>query len=127
MIRPRTDAALKIIVGLVISGAILGAVWAVIAPPIHTITGLAKSGDRVDGFLGREADNVFVASAMFIGLLCMLGVVTAVAVWQWRAYRGPLMVVATPRDVLGGWPPARTWGTVGPRITAAGTEPVHPA
>ena len=38
-----------------------------------------------------------------------------------------LMVVATPRDDLGGWPPARTWGTVGPRITAAGTEPVHPA
>ena len=206
MIRTRTDAALKIVVGLVISGAILGTVWAAIAPPIHTITGLAKSGDRVDGFLGREADNVFVASAMFIGLLCMLGVVTAVAVWQWRAYRGPLMVialwigmaaaggaaagtgvalahwrygtsdhkgvplspenriayfteappvfmghsilqvavtlllpaalavlvyglmvVATPRDDLGGWPPARTWGTVGPRITAAGTEPVHPA
>ena len=206
MIRSRLNAVLKIIAGLVIPGAMLGAVWAFIAPPIHTITGLAKSGDRVDGFLGREADNVFVASAMFIGLLSMLAVIAAVAVWQWRAHRGPLMVialwigmtaaggaaagtgvvlahwrygtpdrkgvplspenrvayfteappvfmghsvfqvavtlllpaavgvlvyalmvVATPRDDLGGWPPARSRHIGGPEIRAAGTEPVHPA
>lgn len=72
----------------------LGALWAWIAPPIHTITGLSKSGERVDGFLGREADNVFVASAMLIGLLSMLAVIVAVLVWQWRAHRGPLMVIA---------------------------------
>lgn len=206
MIRSRRNAALKIIAGLVVSGAVLGAVWAVIAPAIHTITGLAKSGDRVDGFLGREADNVFVASAMFIGLLSMLAVISAVAVWQWRIHRGPLMVitlwigmtaaggaaagtgvalahwrygtpdrqgapltpenrvayfteappvfmghsvfqvavtlllpaalavlvytlmvVATPRDDLGALPSGRSRRTPGPEITAAGTEPAHPA
>ena len=206
MIRSRRNAALKIIAGLVVSGAVLGAVWAVIAPAIHTITGLAKSGDRVDGFLGREADNVFVASAMFIGLLSMLAVISAVAVWQWRIHRGPLMVitlwigmtaaggaaagtgvalahwrygtpdrqgapltpenrvayfteappvfmghsvfqvavtlllpaalavlvytlmvVATPRDDLGALPSGRSRRSPRPEITAAGTEPVHPA
>lgn len=79
---------------LTLSGAILGGVWAWIAPAIHTITGLAKSGERVDGFLGREADNVFVASAMLIGLLSSLAVIAAVLVWQWRAHRGPLAVIA---------------------------------
>ncbi len=83
----------RTVVGLTLSGAFLGGVWAWIAPPIHTITGLTKAGDRVDGFLGREADNVFVASAMLIGLVGMLAVVAAVLVWQWRAYRGPLMVI----------------------------------
>ena len=86
--------AARLVVGLTLSGATLGGVWAWIAPPIHTITGLAKSGERVDGFLGREADNVFVASAMLIGMLSALGVVVAVLVWQWRAHRGPLMVIA---------------------------------
>ncbi len=84
----------KVTVGLALSGAVLGAIWAAIAPPVHTITGLSKSGERVDGFLGRAADNVFVASAMLTGLLCMLAVITAVALWQWRTRRGPLMVIA---------------------------------
>ncbi|HPX38315.1 MAG TPA: DUF2567 domain-containing protein [Mycobacterium sp.] len=84
----------KVLAGLTVSGALLGVAWAWIAPPIHTITGLAKSGERVDGFLGREADNVFVASAMLIGLLSMLAVIAAVLVWQWRARRGPRMVLA---------------------------------
>lgn len=84
---------MKVVAALGIFGAALGAVWAWMAPPIHTITGLAKSGDRVDGFLGREADNVFVASAMLIGLLSMLAVITAVLVWQWRERRGPQMVI----------------------------------
>ncbi|MGV1087812.1 MAG: DUF2567 domain-containing protein [Mycobacterium sp.] len=94
MTRSSRGAVLKIVVGLAFCGAALGAVWAWIAPPIHTITGLTKSGERLDGFLGRESDNVFVASAMLIGLLTMLAVIVAVLVWQWRSYRGPLMVIA---------------------------------
>jgi len=68
--------------------------WAWIAPPIHTITALTRSGDRIDAFLGTEADNLFVAAAMFIGLLSMLATVAAVLVWQWRAHRGPVLVTA---------------------------------
>ena len=87
-------AALGLIGGLALCGATLGAVWAWIAPPIHTFTGLAKSGDRVDAFLGKESDNLFVASAMMIGLLSFLAVVSAVFAWQWRAHRGPVLVTA---------------------------------
>lgn len=87
-------AVLKVIAGLTVSGVVLGDLWAWIAPPIHTITGLSKAGERVDGFLGHEADNVFVASAMLIGLLSMLAVIAAVLVWQWRSQRGPRMVLA---------------------------------
>jgi hypothetical protein len=84
----------SVIGGLAICGAVLGALWAWIAPPIHTITALTRSGERVDAFLGRESDLLFVAAAMMIGLLAMLAVVSAVLVWQWRPHRGPVIVTA---------------------------------
>jgi hypothetical protein len=37
---------------------------------------------------------LFVAAAVLIGLLCMLAIVSAVAVWQWRAHRGPVLATA---------------------------------
>lgn len=92
--RSRPAAALIVVVALTVSGAALGAVWAWIAPPIHTITALARSGDRVDAFLGKDADNLFVAAAMLIGLLVMLAIVSAVLVWQWRSHRGPVLATA---------------------------------
>ena len=92
--RTRRAAALTVIAGLTACGAVVGGVWALIAPPIHTITALTKSGERVDGFLGKEADNLFVAAAMMTGLLTMLAVISAVLVWQWRAHRGPALAAA---------------------------------
>jgi len=50
--------------------------------------------DRIDAFLGKESDNVFVAVAMLIGLLAGLAIVSAVAVWQWRPHRGPVLAAA---------------------------------
>ena len=70
--RSKTAAAVIVVVALTMCGAGLGALWAWIAPPIHTITALTRSGDRIDAFLGTEADNHFVAAAMYIGLLSML-------------------------------------------------------
>lgn len=91
----RSRAAAVTVVGtMAVCGAVLGAVWAVIAPPIHTLTALTMAGERVDGFLGKEADNLFVAGAMMIGLLSAFAVVSSVAVWQWRAHRGPVLVTA---------------------------------
>lgn len=92
--RSAASAAVIVVVALAFSGAAVGALWARIAPSIHTITALSRSGDRVDAFLGREADNLFVAVAMMVGLLSAFAVVAAVAVWQWRAHRGPLQVLA---------------------------------
>ena len=92
--RSKTAAAMIVVVALTVCGALIGALWAWIAPPIHTITALTRSGERVDAFLGAEADNLFVAAAMMIGLLVMLAIVAAVAVWQWRAHRGPVLATA---------------------------------
>lgn len=92
--RSLTFAVVSVLVGLSVCGAALGALWAWIAPPIHTITALTKAGERVDGFLGRESDLMFVAAAMMIGLLAMLAVVSSVSVWQWRPHRGPVIVTA---------------------------------
>jgi len=92
--RSRRSAVVSVVVALTVCGAALGALWARIAPPIHTITALTRSGERVDAFLGTEADNLFVAAAMLIGLLVMLAIVAAVAVWQWRAHRGPVLATA---------------------------------
>lgn len=87
-------AALSVVAALTLSGVVLGAVWAWIAPPLQTFVGLTKSGERVDGFLGRAADNQFVAVAIMVGLLTFLAIVSAVAVWQWRRRRGPLLATA---------------------------------
>lgn len=92
--RSRGFAAVSVVVALAVCGVAVGAFWAWIAPPIHTFTGLTKAGDRLDAYLGKEADNEFVAVAMMIGLMSMLAIVSAVAVWQWRAHRGPVLAAA---------------------------------
>ncbi len=92
--RSRRAAAGIVLAVLTLCGVVLGALWSLTAPPIHTVTALTKAGERVDGFMGRDADNMFVSAAMMVGLLSMLAVVSTVAVWQWRAHRGPALVTA---------------------------------
>lgn len=87
-------AALVIVVGLGVAGALLGALWAWVAPPIKGVVALTRAGERVHTYLGDESDHFFVAAAMFVGLLAGLAVVSTVLVWQWRAHRGPVSVTA---------------------------------
>ena len=68
--------------------------WAWLAPPIHGVIALTKSGDRVHAALGAETDNFFNAAFLLVGLVVALAVVTAVLVWQWRPHRGPLLCAA---------------------------------
>lgn len=91
---PRAAAAAAVVAGLAVAGALLGVVWAWLAPPVNTVAALTRSGERVHGYLGKDADHLFVAAAMMTGLLTMLAVVSAVLVWQWRPHRGPLLVTA---------------------------------
>jgi uncharacterized protein DUF2567 len=90
----RGRAAVTVVVGLTIAGVAVGAFWAWIAPPIHGVIALTKSGDRVHAALGAETDNFFTAAFLLVGLLVVLAVVTAVLVWQWRPHRGPLLCAA---------------------------------
>ena len=90
----RRRAAITVIVGLALGGALIGALWAWMAPPVHGVIALTKSGERVHAYLGNEADNFFTAAFLLVGMVVALAVVCAVLVWQWRAHRGPVLVAA---------------------------------
>ena len=85
----RRRAVLIVVIGLAVAGALIGALWAWIAPPIHGVVALTRSGERVRAYLGNEADHFFIGAFLIVGMLSVLAVVAAVLVWQWRAHRGP--------------------------------------
>src|SRR6478735_2302050 len=90
----RGRAAITVIAVLTLTGVLIGALWAWLAPPVHGVVALTKDGERVRAHLGTEADNFFVAAFLVVGMLCVMAVIAAVLVWQWRAHRGPVMVAA---------------------------------
>jgi MFS family permease len=79
---------------LTAAGALLGALWAWLAPAIHGVVALTKRGERVKGYLGNESDHFFVGAFLVVGMLGALAMVAAVLLWQWRAHRGPVMAAA---------------------------------
>jgi hypothetical protein len=90
----RRTVALTTTAGLTLAGAVVGAVWAWLAPPIHGVVALTKSGNRVKGYLGNEGDHFFIAAFLVVGMLSVLAFVAAVLVWKWRAHRGPVLAAA---------------------------------
>jgi MFS family permease len=90
----RRRAVTVTVVGLAVAGAVIGALWAWLAPAAHGVIALTKSGDRVKAYLGNEADHFFISAFLIGGMLCAIAVVAAVLVWQWRAHRGPVMTAA---------------------------------
>jgi hypothetical protein len=90
----RRTAVTRVVVGLVAAGVVVGAVWAWLAPPIQAVVALTKSGDRIRGYLGDEADHLFLGAFLIAGLLGAVAVISAALVWQWRVHRGPAMVGA---------------------------------
>lgn len=90
---PRARAISSVLLGLLVTGVLVGGWWAWIAPPIHAVVALARSGERIHDYVGSESENFFVAPFLFLGLLNVVAVVAPVLVWQWRQHRGPGMVV----------------------------------
>jgi Protein of unknown function (DUF2567) len=90
----RRNAAVIVAAGLAVAGAAVGALWAWLAPPIHGVVALTRDGQRIHAYLGNEADNFFISASLVIGMLGVVAVVAAVLTWQWRAHRGPVMVLA---------------------------------
>ena len=80
--------ALIAVAGLTVAGALVGVLWAWLAPPIHGVVALTKSGERIKAHLGNEADHFFIAAFLIVGMLGAVAVVAAVLVWQWRAAPG---------------------------------------
>ncbi|CAA0092244.1 putative protein [Mycolicibacterium vanbaalenii] len=90
----RAQAAVTVVVGAAVMGALVGALWAWLAPPIHGVVALTRSGERITASLGSESDHWFTSAFMFVGMLGVVAVVGAVLSWQWRAHRGPVMAAA---------------------------------
>jgi hypothetical protein len=90
----RSRAAVATVAGLTVAGAVAGALWAWLAPPIHGVVALTKSGNRVKAYLGNEGDHFFIAAFLVVGMVSVLAIVAAVLVWKWRAHRGPVMAAA---------------------------------
>ena len=90
----RHRAALTTFAGLSVAGALVGALWAWLAPPIHGVVALTKSGNRVKAYLGNESDHFFIGAFLVVGMVSVMAVVAAVLVWKWRAHRGPVLVAA---------------------------------
>lgn len=100
--RARDRAILKVVLGLSGVGVLVGGWWAWIAPPIHAVAALTKSGERVHDYLGTESDHFFVAPCLMLGLLTVVAVVAPVLAWQRRERRGPGMAVALAVGLLTG-------------------------
>ncbi len=100
---PRTSrrrAVFAIAAGLLIAGAVVGGLWAWIAPSIHGVVVLSRDGDRLHDYLGDESEHFFVAPFLMLGLLNVVAAVAAVLAWQWRAHRGPGMVTGLCAGVM---------------------------
>lgn len=96
----RRNAMLRVIVALVLAGVVVGALWAWLAPSVQGVIALTRDGDRVRGYVGEDADHLFLAATMMVGFLTVLAVTSATAVWKWREHRGPEMVGALSVGLL---------------------------
>jgi hypothetical protein len=90
----RRRAAATVVLGLALAGVAVGALWAVLAPPVAGVVGLTRAGDRVRGFVGDAADQLFLGAFLIPGMVSVVAIVTAAAVWRWRAHRGPVLAGA---------------------------------
>ena len=96
----RRRAAITVAAGLLPVGALVGALWAWLAPPIKGAVALTHSGERLHEYLGSEADHFFVSAFLMLGLLNVVAAVAAVLAWQWRPHRGPGMVAGLCTGVV---------------------------
>lgn len=115
--RTRVRALLVVVLASAATGLAIGALWAWIAPPIRAVVALTRSGERVHDYLGNESEHFFVAPALMLGLLTVLALVASVWVWQWRAYRGPGMVVALSAGMVAAAVAASAVGAVLVRLS----------
>lgn len=97
---PRRRATVLVALGLLAAGVAIGGVWAWIAPPIRLVVAMTRGGERVHDYLGTESDHFFDVPCLMLGLLTVFAVVTTVLVWQWRAHRGPGMVIGLSLGML---------------------------
>ncbi|MBS4729591.1 DUF2567 domain-containing protein [Mycobacterium sp. SM1] len=108
----RTRAVVIVVAGLAATGVVTGGLWAWIAPPIHAVVALQRSGERLLDYVGIESEHFFVAAVLMLGLLSVVAVVAPVLVWQWREHRGPAMVAGLTIGLVAAATAAATVGAL---------------
>lgn len=74
---------------VVVAGAVLGLVWALVAPGQATVT----TASGASSALAAESDHVFDATAIFFLLATAYGVVVGVLAWRRTTRRGPVTLL----------------------------------
>ena len=93
-------AGLRLAAILAVIGLPLGALWALLAPDVHTVA-LPGTGT---GSPAGEADHAFDAMAIHVLMIAAYGVIAAAVAWRRRHRRGPVMLVALVLgSLVGAW------------------------
>src|ERR1700733_3176088 len=108
----RVRAIVLAALGLSATGVLVGGLWAWMAPPIHLVVAITRSGERVHDYLGAESQHFFDVPCLMLGLLTVLAVVAPVLAWQWRRLRGPGMVIGLTIGMVGAAAVASALGAV---------------
>ncbi|PXX62412.1 uncharacterized protein DUF2567 [Nocardia tenerifensis] len=85
--RREARAAAVVAVAVIVVSALGGVVWGLLAPTEQLFVVEPGRGAVLTG----ESVHQFDAVAMFVCFGAVLGVLSAVATWRWRAARGPLL------------------------------------
>src|ERR1700761_5922811 len=117
----RRRAAITVACVLLPVGALVGGLWAWLAPPLRGVVALTHDGQRVHDYLGGEPDHFFVAAFLMLGLLNVVAAVAAVLAWQWRGGRrggmvaglcAGIVIAASAAVGVGVWLAHLRYGTV---------------
>lgn len=108
----RRRAIVTVVLAVLVSGVLVGGLWAWLAPAIHGVVALADDGDRLHDYLGHESDHFFLGAFMMLGFLNVVAAVAPVLVWQWRHHRGPAMVIGMCLGMVGAAATAATTGAL---------------
>ncbi|MFI9404000.1 DUF2567 domain-containing protein [Nocardia sp. NPDC052316] len=88
-LRNEARAAAVIALAVVLVSAVVGVGWGLLAPTEQLFVVEPGRGAVLTG----ESMHQFDAVAMFVCLAAVVGLLSAVAAWRWRAARGPLLPV----------------------------------
>lgn len=112
-LRADVRAGLVCLLAALVAGVGVGVVWSQVAPGRR----VAVVGTQSAPLSGQD-DHVFDATAVFVLLVVVLGVLVGGLAWRSRAHRGPVLLVAA---VLGSLLAAFVAAKVGGALTPAGT------
>ena len=85
---------------VVVAGAVLGLLWALVAPGQATVT----TATGASSALAAESDHIFDATAIFFLLATAYGVVVGVLAWRRRTRRGPVTLLGVAiATTAGAW------------------------